>query len=30
MVYDIDNNQGGRDFIGSNETTIGKIIGSPK
>jgi hypothetical protein len=30
MVYDIDDNKGGKDFIGKNETTIGKIIGSAK
>lgn len=30
MVYDIDNEQGGKDFVGKNETTIGKIIGSLK
>ena len=30
MVYDIDNDKGGKDFVGKNETTIGKIIGSMK
>lgn len=31
MVYDIDDAKGSsRDFIGANETTLGKIIGSNK
>lgn len=30
MVYDIDNEKGAKDYIGSNETTIGKIIGATK
>lgn len=30
MVYDIDDDKGGKDFIGKIETTIGKIIGSVK
>lgn len=30
MVYDIDNEKGAKDYVGKNETTIGKIIGSIK
>eukprot|EP00347_Sterkiella_histriomuscorum_P005523 403356292 len=30
MVYDIDNEKGAKDYVGVNETTIGKIIGSNK
>lgn len=30
MVYDIDNDKGGKDYIGKNETTLGRIMGANK
>jgi hypothetical protein len=30
MMYDIDNEKGGKEFIGKVETTIGKLVGALK